>query len=57
MSQEITGPQGPAYPLTSAFTRRFPSMEEAYEHFVRYQYVRCVIYPLTDGAAFMVVHA
>lgn len=48
---------GPQYPLTAAHTRVFITREAAFEHYLKYQYVRCMIYDLAEGRALMVVHA
>jgi hypothetical protein len=57
LMEKSNSPQGPAYPLQNAFSRRFPSMDDAMDHYLRHQYVRCFIYELPGGMALVVVHA
>jgi hypothetical protein len=50
-------PTDPLYPLQNAFARYFGGMLEAVQHYLQYQYTRCMLYPLPDGKVLMVVHA
>jgi hypothetical protein len=50
-------PTGPQYPLQTAVARIFSDMTIAVQHYVHYQYVRCLMYELSDGRVLMVVHA
>lgn len=53
----MSNPNGPSYPLQNAYSRLFAGLLEATQHYLQYQYTRCLLWPQPDGKVLMVVHA